>query len=444
MLVLAACTIGSLFRDSLVECDADVACPTSAPRCVDNVCRADDGEGEEGEEGEGEEGEGEGEGEGCPVALPPDYRCVDGVVVCAAPADDGLCRIFVDDNCPLRACVRSCGGETVPSECVEAEPGAPRSARCPSDSVDVASCECTSKCDCDVGEVCVDNVCAAPPAQCNTSSDCPRGPVGAEGDLCEAFACNGFNDRCVTNERFACEGDADCAPTCLPGAICSCANAVCVAREPCNADTAAVDCGNDSFCDDDNRCTTLPPSCVVDADCGDNSFVCDPNVGCVTATLCGAESDCAAPFSFCDSLGRCALPSCRNGGVICPDDTVCNDAGRCVVPDALCTSDTDCTADRYCNLGSAPPRCTLGCRNDNSCATGEVCTGDRICVRVDGNGGGFGDVCVDDTECDAPLLCGAFTATCSEACSSANDCAACNAAVSDGCICSPLGFCVPQ
>lgn len=76
------------------------------------------------------------------------------------------------------------------------------------------------------------------------------------------------------------------------------------------------------------------------------------------------------------------------------------------------------------------------------CADNERCI-NHGCVRDgDGTRGGFGDVCVDDGECDAPLVCGPFTGTCAETCTVADDCVTC-AGVHGACTCNGAGFCGP-
>jgi hypothetical protein len=52
---------------------------------------------------------------------------------------------------------------------------------------------CSSKCDCDAGEICNEGLCTAPPSTCTSSFYCPRG----EGDQCELSTCDEVTHQCV-------------------------------------------------------------------------------------------------------------------------------------------------------------------------------------------------------------------------------------------------------
>lgn len=201
---------------SALSCVVVAAAALGGPACAFFPADASDA-------GEGEgEGEDEGEGDGCPPALPPGWGCVDDVLVCLSPTVDGFCRTDEDTaacvNGPV--CLTACGGDQVSPECVEAEPGGPRSARCPIDSVADTTCECASRCDCEPGEVCVENRCGPPPERCLSADECPRGPIG-DVDLCAYFACNGFTDTCFAPQPTVCAVDDDCAFACLtPPCVC--------------------------------------------------------------------------------------------------------------------------------------------------------------------------------------------------------------------------------
>lgn len=346
----------------------------------------DDGDGDDDDDAAGE-GEGEGEA-GCGI-VPIDYDCVEGALVCRDVAPDGRCRVTEDEACvDGPTCLTACGGASVDAECVENAPGIGREARCPADSVAVDTCACATKCDCEPGLICSENLCALPPASCGGSGDCPRGPDG-DLDRCEYFACNGFIDRCFAPNPLVCVDDDDCAGACLSSSCVCSAAGDCLPGAACTVADEAEVCGPGLFCDDDGRCQTLPP--------------------------------CSAADDFCSASGL-----------------VCNVvAGRCERPTACATSES-CLATDYCDDVSGI--CRSGCRDDAGCAVDERCV-EHDCVPVAGTGA-FGELCVDENECDAPLICSALSGTCAEVCATADDCVAC-AELNGTCSCNGLGLCTP-
>jgi hypothetical protein len=114
------------------------------------------------------------------------------------------------------------------------------------------------------------------------------------------------------------------------------------------------------------------------------------------------------------------VPTCLNGGVTCQNGLECSQAGRCVQPGTgtTCTANAQCPEDQYCDFPAQ--ECRVGCRDNLDCPTGQNCDGTHVCVGSGGGGGGgngqFGGSCTGDTDCQAPLICGRLSGTCTDGC----------------------------
>lgn len=380
------------------------------------------------------------------------------------------------DECPdpnnydcLGVCLQRCASDAV-CKLTEycsgrgyCEPGCRDSSTCSDGKVCVAgSCQdpgsagaCGTKCDCLPGQICRDGVCQAPPDTCSSPDDCGRG----QGDRCEAYQCNGFTGQCFDPDPQPCADADDCTgrPGCEGGCLCTPAGQ-CVPGGACTVDTEDADCGSGFYCDDNLECAVLP-ACAQDSDC-QGGLTC--NLGtqqCQRPRPCASPQDCtAAPATYCNTqlpTARCEVPTCLNGGLTCNAQTEqCSQDGRCVPQGtgSACTSDAQCPNDvwpdtQYCSFASGQGECTPGCRSNASCPQGQSCNGARQCVTSGGGGGGgggqYGATCTSDGDCQAGLICGLFSGTCTEQCPTA--CADCSGGACCGLsgqpFCNSVGFC---
>jgi len=332
-------------------------------------------------------------------------------------ADDNVCEL--DEYCTEGFCRKGCRDS---SSC---DPNADEICIAGACVPRANAAGCGSKCDCEVGEVCSDEICQSPPASCNSSADCAR----AAGDVeqCNAFACNGFTNQCFYPNAPPCVDNADCVgrPGCT-GDACVCnAGGQCVVPSPCTPATQGVDCGLDAYCTAANVCDAYP-SCTNDAQCTPIGMVCNLGLGrCEVEVPCTLNSDCSAPSTYCN-LGAtpavCEIPSCLNGGVTCGPNTTCNSGGACVTDTSTgtpCTSNGQCQTGEYCAVqaGQTEGACVSGCATNADCPSGYSCNGSNQCaVTNPGNDpGAAGEACADISECQPGLIC-KLTGTCEETC----------------------------
>jgi hypothetical protein len=381
-------------------------------------------------------------GAGCPrqVNTAPDAGPSDdnGLIPCSDASEcpdpatarcNGVCLTVcngADEACPADA---YCDASGVCAKGCRDSSTCPDGQLCVNGACSTQSAQCSSRCDCDPGQVCRDGACQSPPASCATQADCPRGPA----DRCEAYQCNGFTRQCFDPDPQPCTGSADCVgrPGCTGGAVCACTSSgACVPDVDCTAADESTTCGVGNYCDGTGNCQALPV-CTQPSDCPTGLSCNGGNGLCERPQACTANANCTLPpNTFCDTdSGFCAIPNCINGGTPCTNGLVCsNSSGRCVTPGgASCTSDNTCQGTEYCDL--ADQVCRVGCRSNADCAAGQNCDGTHTCVGGGGGGGTgqFGDPCVDDTSCQAPMICGTISGTCAEVCGSDADCVACNA-----------------
>jgi hypothetical protein len=409
----------SFTRPAFVVLLVASALPLLGADCATNGSSTDAGPGD---------GDGDGDGDGliacdtveqCPNAT--DYACL-GVClqICA---DNTACPL--DAYCNLGFCRQGCRDAlacdvTADEICVDGN-CVPRA----------SAAACGDKCDCDVGDICVAEVCQAPPAECSSAADCPRAP-GDEA-TCNAFACNGFTQECFYPNAPPCDDDDDCVgrPGCT-GDACVCnAGGQCIVPTPCTLATEGDDCGNDQYCSAAAVCDLLP-SCSDDAPCAPLGMFCNvPLERCERAVACVGDPDCTtAPNTYCDlalTSPACVVPTCLNGGVTCGANLVCNGVGTCV-PDTsstdTCTSNLECDQSPWPNTeycAKAPGEntgvCTPGCPNNAACPSGSSCDGDHQCVQ-DGSTtpGAAGEACAETADCQAGLVCHLTDGVCLETC----------------------------
>jgi hypothetical protein len=350
------------------------------------------------------------DGDACSGTL----ACTDGV--CAVAKDTAVrCSQAGVSPCQVALCDPASGGCEVAARldgvwCTDQD------ACTTPDRCDGGGCTPGSDRDCDDGDACTADSCAATDGcrhaplsggscedgdACTTGDSCDQGScvAGAPTDCddldpCTADACDPATG-CTHVRRT---GDPLC--TCTTAADCDdgedCTTAVCEPSGTCRF-TAAAD---DAACDDGDACTEgdvctdgvcggAPRTCDDGTLCTADS--CDPLEGCqfepIAGCRCGGDDDCAGgpcTRGVCDPATLRCDDEPLDPGVVCDDGnpctegTLCDGVGRCVggqPPD--CDDAVPCTID-FCD----PSR---GCRHD---AAGCAC-----------EPGGPAGACDDRNEC---------------------------------------------
>ncbi len=311
----------------------------------------------------------------------------------------------------------------------------PRHARQPLGDV-----ACTIDEDCDDGNPCTADVCAA--GSCSNdpnSAPCDDGNACTTGDQCSAGTCiAGAPVDCSDGEPCtddSCDPTTGCLNTdntdpCDDNDACTtsdtCAGGVCVGGpplhcddgEPCTDDSCDSSVGcitspNSAPCDDGNACTTddlcaggvcvgsLPPNCDDGQVCTDDS--CDPATGCVNAP----NSDPCDDGDACTTGDLCANGVCVSGAPLdCADnnpctDDLCDPASGCDHPpnSAACDDDDACTTDDLCVDGLCIGGAALDCADGNDCTT-DSCDPILGCMHIPhSNACDDGDLCTVQDSC---------------------------------------------
>ncbi|HOX42219.1 MAG TPA: hypothetical protein PK668_01415 [Myxococcota bacterium] len=322
-------------------------------------------------------------------------RCIQGAPPLNCQTD---CNCFTDEVCDQGACVAACQGDEDCAEGLECRDSLCRPAACATREECVGGAGCM---------VCKNQECVSEPAVCAGDADC-----------CVGRRCN-FGT-CVPVET-GCLADNDCTevdfPRCVDGScVQECVNDIdCLQGQACvNTHCESVGCS--------------PESCAVGEWCDTGDGICKPgcdsNSDCITPNTCNYQTHacgqtdccgnaCQAP-AYCDTLscacaepcvrGDCVFGSCTlypnttcdaasNKCVACPANFTCNAAtGQCVCTDAACPAGSTCnevTGMCEAEQGNCVP----------ACVAPEVCGVNDVCA-VPG-GGGDGDPCFADAECDA-------------------------------------------
>ena len=277
--------------------------------------------------------------------------------------------------------------------------------------------------DCDDGDPCTADTCAAGEG-CGHAAiggvTCDDGNACTTGDVCEEGACTGGpppdcddGAPCTVDSCGALEG---CTHTNV-GLPCNDGNA-CTVNDVCLGG-GCVGKGAPS-CDDDNPCTadtcdpTLPSGCVhlpAAADCDDGD-ACTIDDGCLDA-VCqpGAPLACddgnVCTTDVCDPSVGCVF---NNNEAPCDDDNACTTEDACKGGEcgfgaaAKCDDGNDCTSD-----GCDPDGGCTHVANAKPCDDGDACTVGDTCADSACKGGGAancndGNPCTDDG-CDPTLGC---------------------------------------
>jgi len=258
--------------------------------------------------------------------------------------------------------------------------------------------DCILDADCDDGNVCTDDVCAA--GRCehagNTAS-CDDGDFCNGVDVCLDGACsisagNPCDDGVACTIDTCDEATDTCGATvdhaaCDDGLFCN-GTEVCDALADCQAGTAPS-------CDDGIACTT--DTCNAAADACDHATVdavCDDGVFCNGVEICDAAAGCGAG----------AAPACSDG-IACTTDScnVTTDACEHAAVDAVCDDGAFCNGTETCDAGSG---CLAGSPID--CDDGVACTADSCDEAADACDSSPVDAsCEDGIFCNGAEVCDA-------------------------------------
>jgi hypothetical protein len=443
-------------------CNASGQCACT-PNCVNKTCGDD------------------GCGGSCGTCQAPQTCDANGACVCVPNCANLECGVD-----PV--CGQSCGNCTLPEVCHNGACGCVPDCGirvCGNDPVCNQSCGT-----CPNGETCDANgQCQSPGGQ--LGDPCPYNNVNATAPVCDE-AQNLFCVGADEDPTYACSVEQDCVdigfpanynPDCVTGATTGCGFSFC--SQLCDAN-GACPAGFDPYTDAQGNCFCLPacvPSCAG-RECGDDGCggscgqcqvgeYCDANFQCqvgqasqlgdpcpygnVNATApdcdvsvnlfcvgmpedaqytCAADADCLAwgfpsnwnPDCVVGATSGCGASFCSqlcdaNGACPAGYDPYTDAQGNCFcLPGTTCTP--DCTG-RVCGDDGCGGTC-------GSCVAPLVCDATGQCVTA--GTGQHGDLCTDQAQCSAGLVCILFTAT-DGYCSGV-----CNCADSTGC---PAGLTPP-
>ncbi|MFH1531664.1 MAG: hypothetical protein ABIK09_13140 [Pseudomonadota bacterium] len=313
------------------------------------------------------------------------------------------------------------------------------------DQCDGGECKGGAPLDCDDNNPCTAD-------QCESVQGCVHAP--SSGD------CND-NNPCTLGDH--CDGG-----TCASTEIDTCNDGNSCTNDSCNPAQGCLHANNSNACDDGDGCTTAD-TCKsgvcegVEADCNDDNVCtedyCIPSQGCVylnnyadcddgnactDGDKCGGGA-CTGQASSCDDNNLCTNDSCNptSGCVYSPNSVPCNDANACtqgdVCEDGACAGGSElncgdgnlCTDDS-CNAvaGCQHANNSLDCDDNNTCTTGDVCTGGTCkgsgSLECDDANPCTKDICLPEGGCGHENLEGA--------CSDNNACTVNDACVEGVCI----------
>jgi hypothetical protein len=210
------------------------------------------------------------------------------------------------------------------------------------------SCEIDSDCAPSGLPICSHGICRG----CNSSSECR---FYEESPVCYQEKCVA----CSASEQGPCRSDTTCDSICTGNNTCSAATLNCAAKgqycSPIDEPAKCLACVQDRQCRNDTHCDS---TCATDG----------------SSCHLGAQN-CLASFQRCNTIsGQCSCGSDAACVTVFPDRPFCakeplTNVSRCVscTTDAMCRSQTDCSA--YCdlNLGHCVASNSSNCtaRNDS-------------------------------------------------------------------------------
>jgi len=372
----------------------------------------------------------------------------------AADCDTGFCS---DGKCCETACntaCKTCAGSTWGvCENVGSAAGTDDLDTCTGSSTCNAAGACKTKQGkgCGLGSECLTNSCVDGTC-CGGGCTTPCRSCANSAGTCTTVVTNGNDDNCSGANTCDASGTCkkDLGQTCTAG---QCASGNCIDGHCCSdtCTTACRSCANSA-----GTCTTVVSSADDDncngANTCDASGACkkDKGQGCANNGDCSTgkcvgnvccNTDCAGACDSC-ATGTCTVSPVGSVGAPSCSPFVCSGTANCPTS---CTSDTQCQADSFCDLGSGKclPDLAVGtacvratqCKNNQNCVDGFCCDGgctgackacsnakkgagaDGVCdIVVDGGpprtAGGCpvgGSTCQADGKCDGQGACRSFS-----------------------------------
>lgn len=261
------------------------------------------------------------------------------------------------------------------------------------DSIDTVTITVAAPCgedaECDDGNECTVDSCAAGICTYTDVPDCGEGAEDPEGGgiLCKNDAdCASAFETIPACEIAVCDLDSsECVlATAADGEACDDGNS-CTEGDACDAGVCisgtTVDCSDGDECTDD-LCSDADGCLNPPADTCDDGDPC-------TDDTCDAAAGCVFTEKSCDDGDVCTFDSCNPG-----DGTCINTADPCDDGDP-CTEGTCDSATGECSYTTTDGPCDDG----DPCTTGEVCTGGAC-------GGGVATACADDGDpCNGEEVC---------------------------------------
>jgi hypothetical protein len=292
---------------------------------------------------------------------------------------------------------------------------------------------CTSDMQCGMGQYCDPSIRACRPlksfcAPCTADNEC-----GGQGDNC-VLDSSLMESFCGT----ACDpdaGTADCArgATCqMKGASFQCwpsAGSTCNTYKGCTPDSLRS-CNGDADCTDSSqRCDPAQGKCVAIEQVCPFGTTCDPrNKICVAD--CAVDADCGdisleCQNKICVRKGECAMDT------DCPADKVCNvppgeTSGTCV---PFCQGDTDCPLGQTCQMTAGRYECAPGCATTQNCPLNQRCNAMHLCEGPVVNGQ---TVCQTTSACDTCQICDPMQYQCVSAKTQYPHCSSCGSGCGGG------------
>jgi cysteine-rich repeat protein len=282
------------------------------------------------------------------------------------------------------------------------------------------ACQPGAPINCDDGNLCTDDYCAADGSCVHSpnSAPCDDGSACTTNDVCQGGMCTHLT-MVNCDDKNPCTTDS-CSP--VKGCSYATNNAMCDDKNACTALDVCKDgsCTGTAplNCNDGNPCTT--DSCLPESGCvnQNNTLPCFDGDVCTTGDTCFKGSCLPTGMLACDDKNPCTDDVCDKqvGCVHTPNTAPCDDKNACTVDDV-------CSAGGC--FGTTPPDCSDG----NICTT-DGCLPATGCVHTfntescdDGNTCTVGDACKDGA-CTpgAPLLCNDGNACTDDSCNPAKGC----------------------
>lgn len=308
-------------------------------------------------------------------------------------------------------------------------------------TVTVVAGACIDDVECDDGNLCTDDACAAGTCQnVNNAIACDDGDQCTSGDVCGGGLCAGTpvadggacddGDLCTENDE--CNGGI-CAGTAID---CSSLDDACNVGV-CNAGTGVCEANpiNESGpCDDGDPCTSADTctlgvcagTAIGDGGACDDGDLCTENDQCTAGVCAGTAVDCSTLDDGCN-VGQCnpADGLCEqiviNEGSPCDDGDFCTEndtcslgvcAGTQIPENGACDDGDACTLNETC-VGGVCTGTPVDCSGQNGQCTVGVCNSMTGLCSADpineGNACDDSDACTQNDTCTAGVCAGTAT-----------------------------------